>query len=128
MNAYRADLLHVLDLIPRDPALQTLYRQALARLDLAAVDYSTVRELCRLSGFSDLAAHTLLICMFVTLNEGSLCLALTPAAIRRRLEQFLVDDLDAVVQSVLSAAQAPAAAGLIAAAAEVPAATPAAPA
>lgn len=108
------DLLPLLRHIADRPDLSELYRQAVERLTLGPADYAAVLELCRLTQWSSLGAHALLICMFIALEEGNSCLPLTDAAISRRLARFLEGDLRERVAEVLVALEQPQSAALLA--------------
>lgn len=65
--------------------LKSIYRAAVENLDLLTVDYQTIRDLARLSGYSDISLHLLLIAMFASLADGSVCLNCSPRSLERVL-------------------------------------------
>ena len=80
-----------------NPAMETpegplfeLYRRAAAQRIISAGDFLGIRDLLELSGYhtdENLALHALLLCMFKTLSDGSLCLSLQEDS----LSQMLAD-------------------------------------
>ena len=78
MDALSPQLLIDLSVISdTDPAeLRSVYEAAIERLDLRMIDYLTIRDLVALSGTGGTALHLLLIAMFMSLYEGSVCLKL----------------------------------------------------
>ncbi|MBP7734651.1 MAG: exodeoxyribonuclease V subunit alpha [Spirochaetes bacterium] len=65
--------------------LKSAYKAAVENLDLLTVDYQTIRDLARLSGYSDISLHLLLIAMFASLADGSVCLNCSPRSLERVL-------------------------------------------
>jgi len=88
MNDISLQLLHDLSVVSDSdpPELKSIYGAAVQNLKLSAVDYLTIRDLVRFSGTGDISLHLLLIAMFISLSEGSVCLALDPASLRKKLE------------------------------------------
>ncbi|MCK4795789.1 MAG: exodeoxyribonuclease V subunit alpha, partial [Spirochaetes bacterium] len=84
-----------LKIIPeeRKSLLDNIYKAAIKNLELPIVDYLTIRDLIQLSGYTDdVPLHAILLCMFMSLNEGSLCIKLTKDSIINRL--FFLKDSD----------------------------------
>ncbi len=67
------------------PELKSIYGAAAETLNLSAVDYLTIRDLVRCAGTGDIPLHLLLIAMFVSLTEGSVCLKLDPRSLAHKL-------------------------------------------
>jgi exodeoxyribonuclease V alpha subunit len=97
-------LLHELHVISeKDPAeLRSIYEEATRTLDLRSIDYCTIRDLVRLSGKSDAALHLVLIALFVSLNEGSVCLKLGPESLKKKLEPLSGVDTGKLAKIFLS--------------------------
>jgi exodeoxyribonuclease V alpha subunit len=56
---------------------------------LPIIDYLTIRDLVQLGGFSDdYVLFAVLLCMFNSLQEGSLCMDLEPNNLKNRLQAF----------------------------------------
>ena len=100
------DLLKMCEVIPATAKAGTeeLYKNAIEKADLSLADYLTIRDLLEASGHSDEPLQALLICMFLTLDEGSLCLKLAPESLKRRLDIFAGEKADklckAIIQSI----------------------------
>ena len=58
-------------------------------LNLSAADYLAIRDLFDLSGYSDADLLALLISMFISINEGSICLKFTEDSLTKKLINFL---------------------------------------
>lgn len=56
---------------------------------LSAADLLTIRDLAGLSGYHDDCLQALLVCMFLSINEGSICLKLEKSAVAEKLSAFL---------------------------------------
>ncbi len=67
------------------PELKSIYRAAIEELDILAIDYQTIRDLVRLSGSADITLHLILIALFTSLAEGSVCLKLTQESLKMKL-------------------------------------------
>ncbi len=82
--------------------LKSIYRAAVENLDLLTVDYLTIRDLVRLSGSSDIALHLLLIAMFASLADGSVCLNCSPRSLERVLSPVCGAATGARVKDILN--------------------------
>ena len=71
-----------------DPRLERLYTAALEHLELAWLDFMSVRDLRTLSGHDDFELQALLLLAFSALNEGSLCLTLSVPQLDHRHGYF----------------------------------------
>ncbi|MBN1526501.1 MAG: exodeoxyribonuclease V subunit alpha [Candidatus Omnitrophica bacterium] len=89
-NELTIDLLKECEVIPAaaKAGVEALYKNAVEKADLPFADYLTIRDLLGASGYSDEPLHALLVSMFMALDEGSLCLKLTPESLKRRLGIF----------------------------------------
>src|SRR5690242_15799309 len=68
------------------PELLRLYEGAAENADLLRTDFYTIRDLLDLSGYAaHEALHALLLGLMVALDEGSLCIEVSEASLRRRL-------------------------------------------
>jgi exodeoxyribonuclease V alpha subunit len=83
------------------PDLKSLYANAAETLGLSTVDYLTIRDLVRLSGSGDISLHLLLIAMFVSLYEGSVCLRLDARSLKKKLEPVAGTATDRRVKDIL---------------------------
>ena len=85
-----------------DPAeLRSVYEAAVERLDLLMIDYLTIRDLVALSGAGGTALHLLLIAMFMSLYEGSVCLRLSPESLKKKLEPVAGGKTGSHIRSIL---------------------------
>jgi len=82
--------------------LKSIYGAAVEKLDLRIVDYLTIRDLMKLSGSNSTALHLLLIALFTSLSEGSVCLKLSPESLRKKLDAVTGAKTDAYVANILS--------------------------
>ncbi len=77
-----------------------------AESGLEAIDFYTIKDLQDLSGYSDDDLATLLLCQFLALREGSVCIELSPEALARRLEGLAsADDAARHAAAMLAALQ-----------------------
>jgi exodeoxyribonuclease V alpha subunit len=102
------ELLQDLEVIPeRAPAeLVSVYAAAIQHLDLLIIDYCTIRDLVKLSGRSETSLHLLLIAMFASMSEGSICLKLTPESLKRKLEPIAGSKTEHWARVLISRAKA----------------------
>jgi len=85
-----------------DPAeLRSVYETAVEQLNLQMIDYLTIRDLVALSGTRETELHLLLIAMFMSLYEGSVCLRLSPESLKKKLEQVAGDRTARAIRSIL---------------------------
>lgn len=84
--------------------IQELYVNALENLNLSAVDYLTIRDLLQFIDQPGKEIHALMLCMFASLAEGSVCICLDQFSLNRRLHQFLEQSTitDCLVQNIIS--------------------------
>ena len=68
--------------------LQRLFRNA-AESGLEAIDFYTIKDLQDLSGYPDEELARLLVCLFLALREGSVCIDLARDELLKRLEGVL---------------------------------------
>lgn len=103
-NGSLFDPLQALGLPPPSSSSGTraILEQASRSMGLPLVDHMTLRDLVRLSGTDDPELYALLIAMFASLGDGSLCLDLTPGALAKRLERFMPGSPEAVADEILS--------------------------
>src|SRR6516165_1320581 len=72
------------------PELLRLYAGAQTNANLLHADLYTIRDLLELSGYqAEQPLHALLLLMLVALDEGSLCVELSLAALKRRLNDLV---------------------------------------
>ncbi len=104
MDALSPQLLIDLSVISdTDPAeLRSVYEAAIERLDLRMIDYLTIRDLVALSGTGGTDLHLLLIAMFMSLYEGSVCLKLSPESLKKKLKPVAGGRTDPVIRSMLN--------------------------
>ncbi len=90
MDLTAAELLESLSVIHEinNDEIKALYLAAAEKLDLAAVDFLTIRDLLDISGYRDEALHALLICMFDLLDRGGICLSLESPLLEQKLSRF----------------------------------------
>jgi exodeoxyribonuclease V alpha subunit len=72
-------------------ALLRLYAGAADEAGLLSTDFYTIRDLLELSGHTDETLQALLVCLFVALEEGSLCVECSQAGLSRRLADLASD-------------------------------------
>jgi exodeoxyribonuclease V alpha subunit len=85
-----------------DPAeLRSVYEAAAERLDLQMIDYLTIRDLVALSGAGGTPLHLLLIAMFMSLYEGSVCLRLSAESLKKKFEPVAGDLTSSHIRSIL---------------------------
>ncbi|MBN1495867.1 MAG: exodeoxyribonuclease V subunit alpha [Spirochaetes bacterium] len=103
MNDVSLQLLYDLSVVSDSdpPELKSIYGAAVQTLELRAVDYLTIRDLVRYSGSGDISLHLLLLAMFISLSEGSVCLALEPVSLRKKLEPVAGPDADRRIREVI---------------------------
>lgn len=77
-------------IVPRNhDELESLFNAAIEGDELSLLDYMTIRDLMDLSGYQkDCPLIAMLICMFSSLNEGSICVRINKSALKKRLECF----------------------------------------
>ncbi len=97
-------LLYDLDVISeKDPReLRSIYEEAALKLDLHSIDYCTIRDLVKLSGRKDASLHLALIALFVSLNEGSVCLHLRLESLENKLGALSGIKIKKLAESFLS--------------------------
>ncbi len=80
-----------INIIPENSkSLEALYMSALNKANLSAIDYMDIRDLMNISGYEkDVPLAALLICMFDSLKNGSLCLRIDKSWITKKLLNFL---------------------------------------
>lgn len=83
------------------PELKSVYRAAVETLDLLTIDYQTIRDLVRLSGTSDITLHLMLMALFSSLAEGSVCLKLTPESLTAKVKPLCGGKTGAMVRAML---------------------------
>lgn len=83
------------------PELKSVYRAAVENLDLLTIDYQTIRDLMRLAGTRDTTLHLVLLALFSSLAEGSVCLKLTPESLNKKLKPLCGDKTGAMVRAIL---------------------------
>ncbi|MGR3220656.1 MAG: exodeoxyribonuclease V subunit alpha [Candidatus Anammoxibacter sp.] len=67
-----------------------LYNAAIESDELSLQDYMTISDLTELSGHkADASLTAILICMFASLNEGSICMQINKPHLTKNLERFL---------------------------------------
>jgi len=81
--------------------LRSVYETAVEQLNLQMIDYLTIRDLVALSGTRETELHLLLIAMFMSLYEGSVCLRLSPESLKKKLEQVAGDRTARAIRSIL---------------------------
>jgi exodeoxyribonuclease V alpha subunit len=84
--------------------LQKFFRSA-AESGLEAIDFYTIKDLQDLSGYHDEELARLLVCLFLALREGSVCIDLAKDGLLRRLEGVLDPEsatasIDAMLQAL----------------------------
>ncbi len=85
-----------------DPAdLKALYGAAVEQLDLLTIDYQTIRDLVKLSGSPDITLHVILLALFSSLAEGSVCLKLEPDSLKKKLAPLTGKKTGMYIQSIL---------------------------
>jgi len=84
-----------------NPEIHSIYESAVQNLDLTGIDYCTIRDLVKLSGRNDPSLHLMLIAMFASLGEGSVCLKLDPESLSRKLKPIAGTKTETSVQSIL---------------------------
>ncbi len=80
--------------------LKSIYKTAVDKLDLRVIDYLTIRDLIKLSCSNSISLHLLLIALFVSLSEGSVCLKLSPESLRKKLNAVTGSKTGAYVQNI----------------------------
>ena len=71
-------------------AIETLFNAAIECNELSLLDYMTISDLTELSGHkADASLTAILICMFASLNEGSICMQINKPHLAKSLERFL---------------------------------------
>jgi len=71
-----------------DPEIRSIYAGACENLDLGPVDYLTARDLVELSGCGSPPVHALLLAMFSSLREGSVCIRFDRKSLEKRFSAF----------------------------------------
>jgi exodeoxyribonuclease V alpha subunit len=101
-------LLQDLEVVPERASaeLRSMYAAAVEHLGLLSIDYCTIRDLVKLSGRSDPSLHLLLIAMFASMSEGSVCLKLTPESLKKKLEPITGPKTEAWARALISRANA----------------------
>ena len=85
-----------------DPAeLRAVYAAAVEKLDLQLIDYLTIRDLVALSGTGGTPLHLLLIAMFISLYEGSVCLRLSEESLGKKLGPVAGERATSHIRSIL---------------------------
>ena len=92
------DLSVVSDSYPSE--LKSIYGAAVEKLDLRIIDYMTIRDLVKLSGSNSTPLHLLLIALFTSLSEGSVCLKLTSESLRKKLESVAGSKTGAYIKNI----------------------------
>ena len=90
MDLTAAELIESLSVIndADNDDVKALYLAAAENLDLAAVDFLTIRDLLDISGYRDGALYALLLCMFDLLDRGGICLSLQSPLLENKLSRF----------------------------------------
>ena len=87
-------VLNIKEVFPAAGAeLNALYDSAAENGGLTALDFYTLRDLQELSGYTaDEPLQVLMLCLFLSLREGSVCLEFSEAALARRMDGLLDRD------------------------------------
>ncbi len=85
------------------PELKSIYRAAVDELDLLTIDYQTIRDLVQLAGSTDSTLHLILITLFSSLADGSVCLELSPDSLKMKLQPLCGAKAGAWSKAILSA-------------------------
>jgi exodeoxyribonuclease V alpha subunit len=83
------------------PELRAVYEAAVAKLDLQLIDYLTIRDLVALAGSGGEPLHLLLIAMFMSLYEGSVCLRLSEESLGKKLAPLAGDGARSPIRAIL---------------------------
>jgi exodeoxyribonuclease V alpha subunit len=76
------------------PDLMLLFAQAAEQAGMLHVDFCTIRDLVELSDYqTDETLHAWLLVLLLALDEGSLCVEVSEAAVARRLADLVDDEL-----------------------------------
>lgn len=74
----------------RDDKLENFLKAAIEEEDLFLIDYMTINDLIDLSEHkTDTPLIVILICMFASLNEGSICMSIDKLFLTKLLERFV---------------------------------------
>ena len=89
---------------PGNIDIEMLYTNALDHLNLTGADYLTIRDLLQFINQPEIDVHALLLCMFASLNDGSVCIHINPSNLNRHLCRFLKNEtvIDRLVQDIIS--------------------------
>ncbi|MGR3319259.1 MAG: exodeoxyribonuclease V subunit alpha [Candidatus Anammoxibacter sp.] len=70
--------------------IEAIFNAAIERVEISLLDYMTISDLTELSGHkADASLTAVLICMFASLNEGSICMQINKPHLAKNLERFL---------------------------------------
>lgn len=81
---------------------EKLFQNACSKLELQLVDYMTIRDIVQFcdAEIRDIPLHSLLLALFLSLDEGSLCLNLTHKKLTEYLNLFYDGDSSALSQNI----------------------------
>lgn len=82
--------------------LLSIYEGAAQNLDLRSIDYCTIRDLVKIAGSNDVSLHLILIAMFVSLNEGSVCLKLSRESLEKKLKAITGRNIGTIIKTIQS--------------------------
>ena len=82
--------------------LRTIYNNALLHSNLSIIDYMTIRDMLILSGYDDIYIHIILICMFMSLLKGSICIKIDERSLQDKISIFNIKETDNIAKNILT--------------------------